>query len=165
MIVAFTGHRPPKAGLTYSHNAAGDVFAVEATRRWLRENNVSHTIVGGALGFDTLAARASWLEQIPYVLAIPFEGFADRWPEKARERLAAMRRDAFKVEVVSPPGYAGWKLQKRNEWMVDRVDKLLAWYDGSPGGTRNCITYAKQRHVPVVELMAYAHKELDVAWQ
>jgi uncharacterized phage-like protein YoqJ len=34
-------------------------------------------------------------------------------------------------------------MQIRNEWMVDRCDKLIAVWDGSKGGTGNCVDYAK----------------------
>ena len=40
-------------------------------------------------------------------------------------------------------GYAGYKLQKRNEWMVDHCDILIAVWDGTSGGTANCVNYAQ----------------------
>lgn len=40
-------------------------------------------------------------------------------------------------------------MQKRNEWMVDRIDELLAIYNGTPGGTKNCIDYAKKLGKPI----------------
>ena len=33
-------------------------------------------------------------------------------------------------------------MQKRNEEMVDRCDLLIGVWDGSKGGTYNCINYA-----------------------
>ena len=33
--------------------------------------------------------------------------------------------------------------------MVDHSDRVLAVWDGSSGGTKNCIDYAKEKMVPV----------------
>lgn len=45
--------------------------------------------------------------------------------------------------VVCSGGYAAFKMQKRNEYLVDHCDKLIAIYDGSLfGGTYNCVKYA-----------------------
>ena len=35
-------------------------------------------------------------------------------------------------------------MQKRNEYMVDKCDILLAVWDGSAGGTNNCVKYARK---------------------
>lgn len=156
MIVAFTGHRPPKAGLSYPHDGPGDKLAVGLVRAELRKlaalsSNDLHAVVGGALGFDTLAARACYLESVPYDLYMPFEGQAARWPDEAKQRFAAMRRFADSVVVVSEGGYSAQKMQVRNEAMVDAADVLVAWWDQSPGGTANCILYAS--HKPNLRLV------------
>ena len=36
-------------------------------------------------------------------------------------------------------------MQKRNEWMVDNCTQLIGVFDGSPGGTANCLKYAKNK--------------------
>jgi uncharacterized phage-like protein YoqJ len=35
-------------------------------------------------------------------------------------------------------------MQVRNEWMVDHCNDLLAVWDGSDGGTGNCVRYAQR---------------------
>ena len=39
--------------------------------------------------------------------------------------------------------------QQRNEWMVDHSSRLIAIYNGTPGGTRNTIEYAKQKKLEI----------------
>ena len=44
-------------------------------------------------------------------------------------------------------------MQKRNEWIVDNSLRLLALWDGSKGGTANCVTYAR-----------YGRREIKNVW-
>jgi uncharacterized phage-like protein YoqJ len=45
-------------------------------------------------------------------------------------------------------------MQIRNEWMVDNAHIVLALWDGSSGGTGNCIKYANRKSVnkPIINL-------------
>jgi uncharacterized phage-like protein YoqJ len=43
-------------------------------------------------------------------------------------------------------------LQKRNEWMVDHCDLLIAVWDGSEGGTANCVRYARHHERQIKRL-------------
>ena len=44
-------------------------------------------------------------------------------------------------------GYSKACFQIRNEWMVDRSARVIAVYNGEPGGTRNTIEYAEKNKV------------------
>ena len=37
-------------------------------------------------------------------------------------------------------------MQERNIFMVDRADEILAVWNGTSGGTKNCIDYAKKQN-------------------
>jgi uncharacterized phage-like protein YoqJ len=54
--------------------------------------------------------------------------------------------------MISRGGYEPWKMQVRNEWMIDRCDVLLALWDGSRGGTANCCWCAKRVERPIENL-------------
>lgn len=151
MIICGTGHRPNKLGgydeetSVHLHNLAFD---------WLVANEPELVISGGALGWDQALAAAARSAKIPFALALPFPGFEDRWPTKSKEYLYGLMQSVLCQETVfvCPEGYAGWKMQKRNEYMVDRADKVLALWDGSTGGTGNCINYANKVKKPIENL-------------
>ena len=46
--------------------------------------------------------------------------------------------------MVSEEEYKPWLMQKRNEYMVDLADKVIAVWDSSKGGTANCVKYAEK---------------------
>lgn len=150
MIICGTGHRPNKLG-GYSEEVFEKLKGL-AHMYLCVATDLKEVISGGALGWDQALASAAIDLRIPTVLALPFPGFEDRWPHESKVRLYALMQQAKEVVYVCEPGYAGWKMQKRNEWMVDRADKVLALWDGSTGGTGNCIRYANKVNKPIINL-------------
>ena len=129
-------------------------LAVKYLRR-LRDGNPSLIVISGmALGWDTALAVAARQEGIPYVAALPFPGQARRWPEASQLLWSELVRDAALVVAVGSDHLADADIRKamqwRNEFMVDQCDLVLACYDGSFGGTRNCVQDADAQHRTVV---------------
>lgn len=152
MIIAGTGHRPDKLG---GYGAETLIrLANFATTRVRELGPVEKIISGMALGWDTALALAALDLEIPLVAAIPFEGFEDRWSSDDRRLYYNIRAAAAEVMIVCAPGYAPYKMQRRNRWMVDRCDRMLALWNGSPGGTFNCLVYAEERQKPVTNVWA-----------
>lgn len=149
MIVAGTGHRPDKLG-GYSDEAHEKLVAIAA--KWLTENQPTKVISGMALGWDIALADAAVRTGIPLHAAIPFEGQESRWPQASRDRFNHLRSRATEETIVSDGAYAPWKMQVRNVWMVDNCDTVLAMWDGSSGGTGNCVAYANKVSKPLVNL-------------
>lgn len=77
--------------------------------------------------------------------AVPFIGQELKWPQVSQDRYKLLLAKARETVIVSPGGYAAWKMQKRNEFMVDHANLLVAVWDGSPGGTKNCYDFALSR--------------------
>lgn len=151
MIVAFTGHRPDKlGGWDPLHPIVGRVKYV--IRHALIELWPKHVISGMALGVDQWAAQEAVDLGIPFVAALPCDNPETPWPLPSQERYRALLAKAAEVVVVRPGPYHSWKMDRRNEWMVDNCDLLLAVWDGSRGGTANCVAYARQVSRPIREL-------------
>lgn len=142
MIVAFTGHRPDKLG---GYKLPNPIYnnvcrQIDATLRDLKPEKI---ITGMALGVDQWAAMIAHKLNIPYLAAIPFENQESKWPEVSQKTFRLLRKLAAEEVIVSPGAYSIDKMQIRNIWMVDHCDKLIAIWDGTKGGTGNCIEYAK----------------------
>lgn len=149
MILAATGHRPVKLG-----GYGAYVFArlKLGARHYLADAAPDRVISGMALGWDQAWAWAAVDLGIPFVAAMPFYGQETQWPEESRERYHDLLEHAAEVVTVCEGGYAPWKMQRRNEWMVDHCDKMIALWDGSNGGTANCVRYAERVGKPVENL-------------
>lgn len=146
MIIAATGHRPDKLG-GYERDATEKLIAF--AEQCVRRHAPDVVISGMALGWDKAVAFAALALKIPLVAALPFRGQEKVWPVVAQIEYHDILSRASKVVYVDPHGYAPWKMQRRNEWMVDSADKILALWNGSAGGTANCIKYARKKEKPI----------------
>lgn len=111
-------------------------------------------ISGMAQGWDQVFARAAVRLSIPFIAAVPFADQPNPWPLQAREAYFALLAKAQRVEIIDPVGAMNINaaMQKRNEWMVDHCDRLAALWDGSFGGTHNCLVYARRVGRPIDNL-------------
>lgn len=149
MIVAGTGHRPDKLG-GYSREAYHKL--VHLAIDWIIENKPELVISGMALGWDQALALASYKCGVPFVAAIPFKGQESAWPADSQRAYFDLLGKADVVVIVSEGGYSASKMQIRNEYMVNKADVILTIYDGTKGGTRNCLIYAQKQSKPYVNL-------------
>lgn len=142
MIVAFTGHRPDKLG---GYKLPNDTYirVCQKIDAALKELKPEKVITGMALGVDQWAASIAHKLGIPFLAAIPFEGQEKAWPEASQKTYRLLRKLADEEVIVSQGGYSADKMQVRNIWMVDNCTKLIAVWDGTKGGTGNCVEYAK----------------------
>ena len=147
MIIAGTGHRPPKLGGYHLF-----LYWVNLANEYLVKNKPDKLISGMALGWDQALAQAAVDLQIPLLAAVPFIGQESKWPKASQMAYLELLEKADEVHIVSDGGYSAGKMQVRNEWMVDNCDHVLALWDGTGGGTGNCIQYAKSKDVKIVNL-------------
>lgn len=149
MIIAGTGHRPDKLG-GYADDV--QVELIKLARSWMQENKPTKVISGMAVGWDLALATAALKEKIPFIAAVPFYGQENVWPRKIRDVYNNYLLLAEQIIIVCQGGYGRWKFQRRNVWMVDHCDMVLALWNGSPGGTENCVKYAQKSKKPIINL-------------
>jgi len=101
-------------------------------------------ITGMALGFDTIVADVCLELGVPFTAAIPFDKQEECWSLEQQDHYWDLLRKAKHREYVSTGPYHPAKYQKRNEWIVDNCELLLACWNGSSGGTANCVRYAER---------------------
>ena len=153
-IFTITGHRPKKL---FGYDLLDPRWtAIRMSIRGILEKAGAKELwTGMALGTDMIAALAVIDMQddgcpIKLNAAIPFRGHNDpKWPEKTRMLYDAILYRADKTELVTDGPFSTWALEKRNRYMADRSDCLIAVYTGAPGGTANCIKYARKQHMPI----------------
>ena len=145
----FTGHRSEK--LTRSEMEI--CIDLEKEIRLAIADGFTTFISGMARGVDIWAAEIILRirnddPSIKLICASPYEGFEHGWKESWNERYSAIIRSADLVRYISPR-YSRTCFQIRNEWMVEHSSRVIAVYNGSSGGTKNTIDFAKRIGVSV----------------
>lgn len=146
MILAGTGHRPDKLPNKLTGykipNPTYDLIIAQ-TEELLLQLKPEKVISGMALGFDQYLVDVCIKLNIPFIAAVPFVGQERIWPKASQDRYNKLIKLAIEIKIVCDGEYHPDKLQTRNEWMVDNSDEIIACWNGSGGGTKNCIDYAK----------------------
>lgn len=141
MIIAGTGSRPQKLG-GYDLPNPTYLYIVKELHRLFDQYKPDQVISGGALGFDQYLAAVAIRREIPLAIYVPFIGQEKMWPAKSQQAYNLLIKKASEVKIICEGEYAAWKMQVRNEAMTNDCNLLISCWDGSSGGTKNCIDYA-----------------------
>ena len=124
----------------------------------LYEKGVHHFIVGGALGVDMWAGEILLMmkekvefSKIRITMALPFEGHDVDWDQESKARNSRIRSLAEVMVIGEEPGTPSYT--KRNHFMVDHADVILAVYDNNRkmrSGTAMTVHYAERKKKPVI---------------
>ncbi|ATF13580.1 DUF1273 domain-containing protein [Brevibacillus brevis X23] len=161
----FTGHRPDRYGhydIKHEKNKPIIRALTGAIEMLIEEEKINRFISGGALGVDTLGFFSvhkikEKYPNIKNILAVPFDDQDRKWsPEQKKwyRRMIELADEIIYVDTLSEYAlkdmtagkYHPAKLQKRNEYMVDHSYAVVAVWDGSNGGTGNCVRYARKAY-------------------
>ena len=151
----FTGHRKlPQENLTEIK---------EKTETMIREILADGTYifyVGGAVGYDTLAAKLLFklketeFPHIRVILAYPFEGFTDSWSDHEKDMYHQLLPKYDDVICVSEAASRGAYL-KRDRYLVDYSSCCICYCTKRIGGTAYTVRYAKKKGLNVQNVVDY----------
>lgn len=149
----FTGHRPKSLPcgsdetrpvcLKIKHQMK------ELIKEFIEKKSVAHFISGAALGVDMWAMEIviELKKEYPNITleaAVPCRSQADRWNASSKERYNRLLSQCDKIEIVSEI-YTADCMMKRNKYMVDNSDYVIAVWNEKPSGTGNTVRYAAER--------------------
>lgn len=158
--VAFTGHRPEKLPWGTEENSAEGVlfkFRLRETLEYLIVRGYTDFLSGATRGFDTIAAEMviSLREIYPWIrltVVLPCADQARKWEDADRARWENIVTNSDHVETMQASFDRGCMF-KRNRYLVDHADLVLACYNGDPhSGTGMTVNYAHKKDVKVRRL-------------
>lgn len=146
-----TGHRADKLELYTEEQAHRLIaFADDVVQIYFKSPTVGTMYCGMQSGWDLAIGLAAmnrgWnlVPCLPYTNFLPYGQYNKRFWYSISSRILK----AYKPVVVCPGDYAAWKLNTRNKFMVDHSSFVMALWDGSDSGTKNCIDYAISKQTP-----------------
>ncbi len=157
-VCSFTGHRPQNLPFRFNEGyprcIALKTRLREEIEKQITQNGVTHFISGMALGVDTYVAEIvldlkGTYSGITLEAAIPCEDQPSKWKERDRDRYYSLVEQCDKETMVSKR-YAADCMHKRNQYMVDASDVIIAVWNGTLSGTGKTVEYAKSKGKEVV---------------
>ena len=155
----FTGHRPdalPAQGDESSEEMQQLLYCLDRAVEAAIEDGVTEFYVGGAQGFDTLAAECVLQKRAQHPalslhLALPGQNQTSGWSAQDKARYQAILEAASEVwyaaELCSPES-----MRRRNRYLVDRTGRCIAYLRRMRGGTLYTVNYALDSAIPVDNL-------------
>lgn len=147
----FTGHRkiPPAQ---YQKIAQRLKLEIEA----LIKRGVVYFGVGGALGFDTIAAEAvlelrKKYPQIRLILVSPCKTQTYHWSEQDRAIYRSIQKACDKYVCLSEK-YTRDCMKKRNRHLVENSAYCICYLTKCFGGTAYTVEYAKKNGLKIVNI-------------
>lgn len=145
----FTGHRAIS-----EKDLPGILERTEHAVRWLIERGVAFFGAGGAIGYDTEAAkllfrlRATDYPQIKVILVYPFEGYTSRWSDEQRAEYARLLPQYDKTVCVAQRASREAYLE-RDRHLVNGSAYCVAYCTRDSGGTAYTLRYARQEGLKI----------------
>lgn len=82
----------------------------------------------------------------------PYEGFEKRWDLSEQKLYHHILEKADYTKYICEH-YSRSCFQIRNCYMVDHSKRVVAFYNGTSGGTKNTINYANRKGVEVINIL------------
>lgn len=111
---------------------------------------------GGALGFDTLAAKTvlrlrQRYPDIRLILVLPCVSQADKWPPVDVAVYRKIMEQADKV-VYTSHAYTAGCMFKRNRHLVDHSSVCICYLEKATGGTAYTVDYARKNGLRIINI-------------
>lgn len=147
----FTGHRK----IPYKDMDILPIRIRSAIIKLINEGYLNFN-AGGALGFDTLAAKTvldlkSEYKDIKLSLYLPHFTQADSWSERDRWLYEHIKSNADGVFYASQD-YVRGCMHMRNRMLVDNSSVCICYLTQDKGGTAYTVDYAKRNNLRVINL-------------
>ncbi len=141
---SFTGHRkiePQHTRALPERVAAGIAYVYSKGCR--------HFYVGGAIGFDTVAAQQLLIFRMSHPditvnLVLPCKDQASQWSDRQREMYDYLLSQADTIEYIAEYYYDGC-MRERNARLVDHADVFIAYVCHGRSGAQQTVDMARRR--------------------
>lgn len=146
----FTGHRPQSLPFRFDEQDERCVRLKSLLRkeieRQITESGVTAFISGMAIGVDMYAAEIvlelkAVYPELTLEAAVPCASQADKWSAAMQKRYRDILRRCDKTTLIQRD-YDNDCMHKRNRYMVDSSDTVIAVWNGRPSGTGKTVRYA-----------------------
>lgn len=153
--LGITGHRPEKLGGYNDYSNLSAPLKLKM-RDFFLEKGVTTLVSGMALGVDQWAVEVALGMGIKVAAMIPCIDQQRLWPDLVQTRYAnlllSVREAGGFVFFVSLDKYSTGCMHRRNLEIINTSNEILAVWDGTKSGTKDCVKSALRAGTPVTVL-------------
>ena len=159
-ICSFTGHRQIK-----KEHKVKLLALLEKAVVYAYENGVRSFLAGGAVGFDTLAAKAVIKFRISHpdvrlIILVPCKNQAEKWSDAEKSLYEYTLSVADEVEYLADDYYEGC-MKERNAELAKRCDMLVAYVGKYIGGSAQTLRMAEKLEKTIYNLYPTLEKGVN----
>lgn len=155
---SFTGYRPSKLPILSDKDSEGYKWLYGQLKEEIEElieKGVCFFQTGMAQGVDLLCAEIVIELQLKYNIhlfaAIPCLNQTNGWSDEDKERYEFILGRCSGITNITDKEYTTGCMNKRNRFLVETAQYILAVYDGKKGGTMSTVNYAiKQKRTIII---------------
>ncbi len=112
--------------------------------------------VGGALGFDTIAAKTiihlkTIYPKIKLILVLPCPAYSEQWNDFDQSESKNIKTHADKIVYMSKE-YSLQSIFARNRHLVDNSSVCICYLTKTNGGTFYTVNYAKEKQLRIFNI-------------
>lgn len=148
----FTGHRPEKLHLPETEIKR---LLKKAIMQAVMDGYTTF-ISGMARGLDMWAAETvlelKKVNDISLIAVSPYYGFEKHWDAANKAKYYDIIDAAEEVKFMQSE-YSKASFHIRNAYMVDNSARVIAAYNGTPGGTKNTVEYARKKGLEIINIL------------
>lgn len=156
----FTEHRPQSLPWGFNEQDERCLIMKKQLREEIIkaiENGYKTFISGMALGFDTICAETildlkKIYPNIKLVGAIPCKTQDKLWQDKDKKRYRTLLNQLDNIRCIYDDYIGSECMIERNRYMINNSSLIIALYNGTNGGTKRTIEYAKKQGLKIVIL-------------
>ncbi len=153
LTVCFTGHRPQNLPFGFNEEDPRCLKMKRMLRRKVENlilnQGAIHFISGMAIGVDMICAEIvlELSQKYPHITlecAVPCKSQPDRWSESMKNRYYSILERSNKVTIIQEK-YTSDCMHKRNRYMAEQSDIVIAVWNGTSSGTGYTVNYAREK--------------------
>lgn len=153
LTVCFTGHRPQNLPFGFNEEDPRCIrmrrMLARKTEELILQQGATHFISGMAIGVDMICAEIvlELREKYPHITlecAVPCKSQPNKWSDSMKERYYSILERSDEVTFIQE-NYTPDCMHKRNRYMIECADIVIAVWDGKPSGAGYTVNYAKEK--------------------
>lgn len=181
----FTGHRPNNKymfGYDLKHPGYKPIIEkiTEIAEMVINKEGITRFLTRGALGIDTISFWCihKLKEKYPHIkniVVVPFKNQPIKWNENDKKWYRKMLKmadeviyvdelEGYEVKDIPVGEYHVAKMDLGNKYMVKNTKITIGYFDGSKGGTANCMRDANKIGRMIIRIDPRYNYELDIMY-